>query len=310
MVEVRSAFYKTETIRLHYYEVENDLQPLVMIHAQGVDGLNFKNTFKKLSEKFHIFSVDCYGHGESLHDAEKYNIKDISEAIIEFIEKVVKDKVFLLGHSSGGLIAAYIAAKSEWCRYLILEDPPFFSCQGERRKHSFNFVDLSTVCHQFLNQQEENDFILYYFSNQYAWNFFPENSRDKVRKKMVSLAAKYRKKHPQKKLKVPFWPKSALSGFEGMNQYDPHFGEAFYTDSFNDDIMHEDFLREIQCETSFLKAETNVNEDGLLMAALDEEDLKHVCELIPDCHVKRFECGHGIHIEKEKEFMDYILTLT
>ena len=56
----------------------------------------------------------------------------------------------LLGHSSGGLIAAYAASRSDLCCALVLEDPPFFSCQGERRKQSFNYVDLSTVCHEFL----------------------------------------------------------------------------------------------------------------------------------------------------------------
>lgn len=81
----------------------------------------------KLSENYHIYSVDCYGYGESLHDAKQYNVVEIGKAIISFIEDIVKEKTFLLGHSSGGLIAAYIASNMELCSYLILEDPPFFS---------------------------------------------------------------------------------------------------------------------------------------------------------------------------------------
>ncbi len=38
--------------------------------------------------------------------------------------------------------------------------------------------------------------MLYYFRNQYAWNFFPKASRDKIREKLTKLAANYRKKHP------------------------------------------------------------------------------------------------------------------
>lgn len=52
------------------------------------------------------------------------------------------------------------------------------------------------------------------------------------------MASKYRKKHPDRTLKVMFWPKAALSGFQG-----------------------------------FMKARTNISEDGILMAALSEEDL-------------------------------------
>jgi len=295
--------YQKQGIKLNYYEIKNELPPLVLIHAQGVDAASFKNVWRQLSGNYHVYSVDCYGHGESLHDAKQYNIEDISKAIISFIENVVKKKVCLLGHSSGGLIAAYIASHTELCSYLILEDPPFFSSQGERRKDTFNYVDLSTICHNFINQSESKDFVLYYFSNQYMWNLFPEKSKEKVRPKMIRIAEKYRKKHPDKNLKVMFWPKAALSGFQGMNNYDPLFGETFFNDSFHNGIQHEDILKNIKCKTIFMKARTNISEDGILMAALNEEDLKKVTELITDCQIVRFDCGHGIHTENPKEFI-------
>ena len=247
--------------------------------------------------------MDYYGHGGSLHDASKYNVADIGNAIIDFIQYVVKEPVCLLGHSSGGLIAAYVASHSDLCCKLILEDPPFFSCQGERRKNTFNYMDLSTICHEFLNQSKETDFVLYYFSHQRIWKFFPEKSREKIRTKLIASATKYRKKHPDKNLKVPFWPKSGLAAYQGMNNYDPRFGEAFYTDTFHAGIDHESLLCGIHCKTIFLKAKTESGQDGLLMAALSEEDLQHVLELILDCTLIRFDCGHAIHVEKPKEFV-------
>lgn len=301
--------YREQGIELHYFEIKNELQPLVLIHAQGVDAASFENVWGHLSQKYHVYSVDCYGHGKSLHSAEKYNLADIGNGIIRFIGEVVKEKVFLLGHSSGGLIAAYIASNSELCKYLILEDPPFFSSQGEKRKSTFNYVDLSTVCHNFLNQSECRDFVLYYFTNQYMWKFFPEKSREKVKGKMTAMAAKYRKRHPDRNLKVMFWPKSALSGFQGMNNYDPLFGENFFDDSFHCGIPHEEILRNIRCKTLFLKAQTNFSDDGILMAALSEEDLERVSELIDDCQIVRFDCGHGIHMEKSREFIECLTKL-
>lgn len=301
--------YKNQDVKLNYYEIKNDKQPLVLIHAQGVDSTSFENVWTRLSEKYHIYAVDCCGHGKSLHDPEKYNIEDAGNAIIHFIEDVVKEKVFLLGHSSGGLIAAYIASNTDLCGCLILEDPPFFASQGERRKKTFNYVDLSTVCHNFANQSETEDFVLYYFANQYAWNFFPEKSREKLRKKMTDSAAKYRRKHPQKNLKVMFWPKIALSSFQGMNNYDPAFGRAFYDDSFHRGIPHEEILKNIKCRTIFMKAKTNFSEDGILLAALSEDDLERLSKLVGNLQVVRFDCGHGIHIEKPKEFTECLLNL-
>lgn len=295
--------YQKDNVRLTYYEIRNSLPPLVMLHGQGVDATSFRSVWGQLSRYYHVYAVDCYGHGGSLHEAEQYQIVDIGKAMIRFIEDVVGEEAFLLGHSSGGLIAAYIASETALCRHLILEDPPLFSSQGERRKSSFNYIDLSTVCHRFLSQSEETDFVLYYFRNQYAWNFFPEKSRERVKEKLTGMAEKYRRKHPEKDLKVMFWPKAALSGYVGMNRYDPRFGEAFFSDRFHSGIPHEDILRKIRCRTLFMKAQTNISEDGILMAALNEEDLERAAALLGDCQIVRFDCGHGIHVEKPREFV-------
>lgn len=306
---IEKKLYQKQDIRLNYYEIENKLQPLVLIHAQGVDATSFDQVWKQLSKCYHVYSIDCYGHGESLHHAERYNVEDIGKAMICFIEDVIKQKVFLLGHSSGGLIAAYIASNSELCSYLILEDPPFFSSQGERRKDTFNYVDLSTICHNFINQTESKDFVLYYFRNQYVWNFFPEESRERIKKIMIKMATYHRKKHPNKNLKVLFWPKAALSAYRGMNNYDPLFGEAFFNDRFHSEIPHEKLLKKIKCKTVFMKAKTDISEDGILMAALSEEDLNRVSVLITNLQIVRFDCGHGIHMERPKEFVECLMSL-
>lgn len=187
--------------------------------------------------------------------------------------------------------------------------PALFACQGERRKSTYNYIDLSTVCHKYNSEKEKGDFVLYYFTNQYAWNLFPEKSREKIKEKSVQSAAAWRTKYPEKDLKVPFWPKSALVAYQGMNNYDPLFGENFYNDSFRCGIAHEDILKKIKCKTLFMKAKTNTDPNGILMAALNEDDVKKVSELIPDCEVVHFDCGHAIHIEKPKEFVKCLMNL-
>lgn len=52
-----------------------------------------------------------------------------------------------------------------------------------------------------------------------------------------------------------------------------------------------------------MKAQTNISESGILMAALSEEDLNRVSALVADLQIVRFDCGHGIHVEKPKEFI-------
>ena len=289
--------------RLHYYEIGGEGTPLLMIHAQGVDARNYDNVWKQLAKQYHVYAIDCPGHGQSSHSPEMYTLKAIGEEVIAFIREVVGAKLTLTGHSSGGLIAAYVAANSDLCTKLVLEDPPLFACEGERRKTTYNWLDLSSVCHQYLAEGRQDDFILYYFSNQKAWEFFPDKSRDKLKAASIKSAAKYREKHPEKTLKVPFWPKAAMLAYRGMQNYDPRFGEVFYTDSFNGGVDHAEMLRKITCETVYLKAKTNVGPDGTLQAANTDEDAARVQSLIKNCRMVKLDCGHGIHNEKEKEFL-------
>lgn len=297
-------FITPEGNKLRYYLSGEGKRLIVILHAQGTSSVSYFEVAKKLSKTAQILLIDYYGHGGSTHKAELYKLDIIGDDIYSLIKSLTNEKITLVGHSSGGLIAAYIEAKFHCSEKLILEDPPFFASYGERRYKTFNYVDLSTICHKFLNQTEEHDFVLYYFENQYSWYFFPEKNREKIRRKYTANAKKYREKHPDKSLKVIFWPKYALEAFRGMNDYDPQFGEAFYTDSFHEHINYEKLLKEITCQTVFLKAVTNISDDGIQMCALTEDDVKRLCKLIPDLNVIHFKCGHGIHIEKKKEFLN------
>lgn len=307
-MKIENKKFKTKSGNIiNYYEINNEKPPLLIIHAQGTNAFSYEKVLDKLSKFFHLFLVDCYGHGKSSRNKELYNLETQGNDLIEFIKSIINNKIALLGHSSGGLIASYIASKTDLCDKLFLEDPPLFSSCGENRVNYYNYKDLSTVCHNFINQDEIKDFVYYYFINQYCWNFFPENSRDKIKTKLGDNVLKFRTKYPDKTLRVMFWPKKFMESFNGLNDYDPNFGEAFYNDSFNSNIDYEKLLSNIDCETIFMKAKTVIGEDGLIQCALTDEDLDKVKNLIKNIDVEYFNCGHGIHNEKPKQF---IKTLT
>ena len=306
-MKLENCQYKTHDNNIiNYYETDSNNHILLIIHAQSANSSSYSSVIKKLSKKFHLIIIDCYGHGKSSHNKEKYNIISQGDDLIEFIQYKTAEKISILGHSSGGLIACYIASKSDLCNNLILEDPPLFSSVGEKRFNYYNYNDLSTICHNFINQEEE-DFVYYYVMNQYMWNFFPENSREKIREKSGKSARKYRKEHPDKPLKIRFWPKKFLEAFNGMEQYDPYFGENFYNDTFNCNIDYSKLLSEINCKTLFMKANTKIADDGIIMGALTDENLQQVTALIKNIRVEYFNCGHGIHNEKKKEFVKSVI---
>ena len=303
---INKQFKTNDNNIINYYETDNNKPILLIIHAQGTNATSYLKVIKDLSKNFHLFLVDCYGHGKSSHNREKYNLVAQGNDLIEFIQTIANGDVSILGHSSGGLIACYIASNYNSCKNLILEDAPLFSSNGDKRFNTFNYKDLSTVCHNFINQNEETDFVYYYFMNQYCWNFFPEDSREKIKNKLGEFVLKYRQKHPEKILKVPFWPKKFLEVFNGLNEYDPYFGETFYDDSFNHNVNYNELLSNIKCNTLFMKANTTIGKDGLIQGALTDENLEQVIKLIRNIKVEYFDCGHGIHSEKTKEFINCV----
>ena len=64
---------KTEN-GLHYFEAGKG-EPLVLLHAQGTDSTSFESVIPKLAKHYHVYAVDCFGHGKSLHNPKLYTLK-------------------------------------------------------------------------------------------------------------------------------------------------------------------------------------------------------------------------------------------
>src|SRR5699024_5653975 len=102
--------------------------PLLLIHGQMVDWTTYLRTLPELSQHFHVFVVDCYGHGRSDHVPERYSNVAMGRDLTEFVRTEIGEPAVVSGNSSGGLLAIQIANEApDLVRSLILEDPPLFS---------------------------------------------------------------------------------------------------------------------------------------------------------------------------------------
>ena len=107
-----SDFVTKTGAKLHYEMIGNsDLTPLVLIHGQSMCGKDYEKITDKLSEKYAVYLVDCFGHGESEKNPALYRCNIIGDAVAELIESEIARPCLLSGHSSGGILAAYIAGK-------------------------------------------------------------------------------------------------------------------------------------------------------------------------------------------------------
>lgn len=288
---------------IHYAEGPDNGPALLLIHGQCADWTSYSACLPQLSRKYHIYAVDCYGHGKSSHDKTLYSANKLGEDISSFISDVIKQKTIVSGHSSGGLIAAWIAANSpEKVSGIVMEDPPYFSCEDGRKEKSWNYNDTSTVCDEFLKQSDTDDFTMYYFENMLTWKFMPE----KARENLVSYAKKYRQNHRNQRFVIGFLPPSMMGVFDCLDNYDPEFGETFYDGTFNKDFNHADTLSKIKCPAVLIHASHKISDDGMLEGAMTDEDAKNVLKLVPGCIYSHSDCIHCVHSLDTKNFINIV----
>jgi len=102
---------------------------LVIIHGLGEHSGRYSNFFNRFSNKFNVFAIDLRGHGRS--GGKRGHILSFSEYLndikyfIEYIRNISNNKkIYLLGHSMGGLISIrYAECYPEDIKGIIISSP-------------------------------------------------------------------------------------------------------------------------------------------------------------------------------------------
>lgn len=283
----------------------NRKTPLLLIHGQGMTWEDYAKVLPELSKHYHIYAVDCHGHGETDKNAEKYVAKQMAQDFIEFIDTVIGEKVVLSGHSSGGMIAAYMAANSpNHVLGTVIEDSPFFSTEPGRREKTYVWVYGFQLYEDFINQEDEKDYFKYNLERSYWKNMFG----DVLWKRLTKDAIDYHKKHPNEPVHIKYLPPQINRLFESATYpYDPKFGQAFYDNTWFEDYDQAEVLSKIKSPTVFMKAKTNYDGE-LLLAALSDEDTDRVVDILDNG--KRADVdtpGHDIHYDMPNEFIEIMI---
>jgi len=284
---------------------DNGKTPLLLIHGQGMTWEDYAKVLPDLSSHYHVFAVDCHGHGKSDWNPKKYNAKRVAEDFAEFIEIKIGKKTVISGHSSGGMVAAWVAAYYPDLVYgTVIEDAPFFATELDRRENTYVWIYGFQMYENFKNQSEVNNYFTYAIQRSYwrklfgnfLWNRF---SKD---------AIKYYEKHPNQPVHVIYLPPQINRMFEAETYpFDRKFGETFYDHSWFEDYDQSEILAKIKNPTIFIKANTNYDGD-LLLAALSDEDADQVVDLLEQGERVNIDTpGHDIHYDKPKEFTETLI---
>ncbi|MGG3622451.1 alpha/beta hydrolase [Bacillus gobiensis] len=290
---------------LNYGEGPNNGKtPLLLIHGQGMNWKDYAKVLPELSKHYHVYAVDCHGHGKSEKNPKKYSAKEMAEDFTEFIKVEIGEKTVLSGHSSGGMIAAWIAAHSpDLVLGTVVEDSPFFATEPGRREKTYAWVYDFKLYEDFKNQNKVKDYFTYFLKHNYWKKVFGDFLWNKFSKDALI----YKEKHLNEPVHLVYLPPNINRIFESVTYpYDRRFGETFYDNTWFEDYNQAEVLSKIKCPTIFIKATTRY--DGkLLLAALSDQDAKKVMKLLKNGKRIDIEAGHDIHYEKPKEFIEIMV---
>ena len=151
---------------------------LILIHGTGAHKKWWDPIAPQFIDDTNVIAVDLPGMGDS-DFREKYSIKDFGSCIFSIIEKERKDaqieNIYIVGHSLGGQVAAYLASEyKDLVTSLIMIDtfirPPDYDPSehegGPLRKIKY-YPDKKTILQRFRlmpTQECKNDWFLRYIA--------------------------------------------------------------------------------------------------------------------------------------------------
>lgn len=108
---------------------------LVFLHGAWNDSSQWVSVMEMLSRNFHCFAPDLFGFGESEFPNVHYSIDLQVECLAQFLHAVKQQRVYLIGDSLGGWIAASYALKyPEQINGLVLLAPEGVEIEGQKHR--------------------------------------------------------------------------------------------------------------------------------------------------------------------------------
>jgi aminoacrylate hydrolase len=94
-----------------FYELLGDPAnpPLLMVSGLGGVGASWGPQIKRFSEQFHVILPDHRGTGKSTHTSDGYTTEQLAKDMAALVEHLGLGPVHVLGASTGGAIAQYMA---------------------------------------------------------------------------------------------------------------------------------------------------------------------------------------------------------
>lgn len=91
-------------VKINFNTAGSGEPALVFVHGWGCDKSYWDKQVKEFSAKYKVVTIDLAGHGKSGMNRKKYTIGLFGEDIAAVVNKLMLNKIILIGHSLGGSV--------------------------------------------------------------------------------------------------------------------------------------------------------------------------------------------------------------
>lgn len=100
-------------LRLHYVEQGDPSHPvLLLLHGFPDSWFSFSPVLDALAATHRVIALDLPGHGDSDRPADAYRLPDVAADVVAFVEALGVERLSVIGHSFGSLIAQQVAVRA------------------------------------------------------------------------------------------------------------------------------------------------------------------------------------------------------
>ncbi len=182
-----------ESFSYLFFEGSSSQNPIIFFHATGLNAATYLNLLTKIFEDFDgersIYAFDQRGHGLSLAEADHTKLKSwkqFSKEAISFLNSLDHERVDLMGHSMGGIVASEVASQLKLkVQNLIMLEPVLYYAPKDviklKLKNFLKFDNLSASNKSSSAKQRRNNFdsfeeAIEHFTGRAMFASWPEES--------------------------------------------------------------------------------------------------------------------------------------
>ncbi len=147
-------------VPLHYIEQVGPGPAVVVLHGLSGSHAEFLHLLPEVAGQAHLYLLDLRGHGCSGWTAAGYQLADYGRDTAAFLQQVVGRPAIVVGHSLGGYVAVWLAARApHLLQGVLLSDSNFYLVEMPRFAHS-SFYAYFADLRDYLDDYHANGAVL------------------------------------------------------------------------------------------------------------------------------------------------------